>query len=486
MKKLIVSIILISVSLTFVFGQVRQPAVAGAFYPAEKTELEGIIKEFLKESKIQDTSGEILGVMVPHAGYVFSGGVASYSYKLLINKDIKTVVMIGPSHQFLLDYAAVYDKGSFLTPFGEVKINEKLAEKIIKSNKLIKASTEPHINEHSLEVQIPFLQKVLKDFTIVPILISHFDYEKCELIGKSLAKVLKDEKNCIILISTDLSHYPPYEVANDVDMQVLREIENLNPISLINLNDKIMKKGYKRLLCTLCGFEGVITGIVCLKELGVSKAIILKYANSGDTKYGDKEKVVGYGAVAFIKETQYELSDSEKKELLLIARESIESFLKDGKVKKFNPKSKALHKEGAAFVTLRKNGNLRGCIGHLVPQLPLYETVSQMALAAAFRDFRFPSVTREELKDIKIEISVLSPLKRINDIKEIKMGKHGVVVEKGGNSGVFLPQVAEETGWTKEEFLNHLCSDKAGLSPNAWQDKDTAIYIFTVIKFEEE
>ncbi|MFH1825091.1 MAG: AmmeMemoRadiSam system protein A [Candidatus Firestonebacteria bacterium] len=155
-------------------------------------------------------------------------------------------------------------------------------------------------------------------------------------------------------------------------------------------------------------------------------------------------------------------------------------------MKKFKPESKILYEKRAAFVTLRKNGNLRGCIGHLVAQLPLYETISQMALSAAFNDYRFSRVTKEELKDIKIEISVLSPLKKIKEIEEIKMGRDGVIVEKSGNSGIFLPQVATETGWSKEEFLNHLCGDKAGLPANAWKDKDTVIYTFTVVKFEEK
>ncbi|MFH1825444.1 MAG: AmmeMemoRadiSam system protein B [Candidatus Firestonebacteria bacterium] len=328
MKKLIIFCCMLTMS----YGQVREPVAAGAFYPKDITELESMVKKILKESTRQDIFGELLGIIVPHAGYVFSGGVAGYSYKLLENKDIKTVIMIGPSHQFLLDYAAVYDKGSFLTPLGEVKINEKLAGKIIKSNKLIKASKEPHMNEHSLEVQIPFLQKVLKDFAIVPILVSRFDYNQCKSIGKSIAKVLKDEKKCIILISTDLSHYPPDEVANKIDMQILKEIQNLNPENLIKLDKEIMSKGYEGVLCTVCGFEASLTGIICLKELGVNKATILKYANSGDTQDGDKKKVVGYGTVAFIKETKSELNDELKKELLLMARESIESFLKDAEL----------------------------------------------------------------------------------------------------------------------------------------------------------
>lgn len=164
----------------------------------------------------------------------------------------------------------------------------------------------------------------------------------------------------------------------------------------------------------------------------------------------------------------------------------MEEYLKTGKKKKYKPTLAVLNNKAAAFVTLRKKGSLRGCIGHLTARLPLYETVIDMALAAAFEDYRFSPVTDEELKDIKIEISVLSPVKEIKNPEEIQMGKHGVIVQKGGNSGVFLPQVATETGWSREKFLSELCYQKAGLPSDAWKDKDTILYVFTVVLFEEE
>jgi AmmeMemoRadiSam system protein A len=180
------------------------------------------------------------------------------------------------------------------------------------------------------------------------------------------------------------------------------------------------------------------------------------------------------------------LSKEERQKLLVIARNSIQTYLKTGKKLELAEADPVLIKEMGAFVTLHKHGELRGCIGNLIGQQPLYLTVRDMAVEAAVGDPRFSPVTLEELKDIEIEISALSPLKRIESADEIKMGIHGVLLRRGFNSGVFLPQVATETGWSKEEFLSQLCSQKAGLPPLAWKDKSTEIYIFTAEVFSEK
>lgn len=186
------------------------------------------------------------------------------------------------------------------------------------------------------------------------------------------------------------------------------------------------------------------------------------------------------------------LNDEQKKKLLKIARETIETYIKEQRVAEFKEDDPALLEHCGAFVTLRNakskphdGESLRGCIGHIISKEPLYRLVRDMAIASSTEDPRFPPITMNELKDIKIEISVLSQPKKIKDVKEIELGIHGVIIQKGFNQGVFLPQVAEETGWKKEEFLSNLCSHKAGLPPNAWKDKDTNIYIFEAEVFEE-
>src|SRR6056297_1104808 len=250
----------------------------------------------------------------------------------------------------------------------------------------------------------------------------------------------------------------------------------------------------------LCGEDGVKTIMEMANSLDWEKGKILKYANSGDTGLASKDSVVGYGAMVFNhgekkeekggqaqqkidnqKESQEELNSQEQEMLLKVARETVESYVKDGKIPEFNIKEEKLQEPRGAFVTLKKGDQLRGCIGQIVQsEKPLWEVVEKMAIAAAVKDHRFSPVTPEELPDLTYEISVLSLPEPVNDWRNIEPGKHGVIVRKGGYSGVFLPQVAEETGWNKEEFLSQLCWQKAGLQPDSFKtDKDLEMYTFT-------
>ena len=179
------------------------------------------------------------------------------------------------------------------------------------------------------------------------------------------------------------------------------------------------------------------------------------------------------------------LNKEQQKKLLKIARQTLEAYIKEGKIPQFGEKDPELLKPYGAFVTLRKGKELRGCIGHIIGSKPLYELIRDMAIASSTQDPRFPPVTEEELKSIKIEISVLSEPKLTKGHKEIELGKHGVIVQSGFNQGVYLPQVATETGWKKEQFLSSLCLHKAGLPADAWKNKDTNLYIFEAEVFEE-
>ncbi|MDE2008594.1 MAG: AmmeMemoRadiSam system protein A [Candidatus Omnitrophica bacterium] len=219
------------------------------------------------------------------------------------------------------------------------------------------------------------------------------------------------------------------------------------------------------------------------------------HANSGDTS-GDHSRVVGYGAVIFYDhllgqadppdDAAAALSPAEKSELLKIARESVESYVRTGKAPQITTKDPRLNETQGAFVTLTEHGALRGCIGNIIGREPLSATVRDMAVAAASHDPRFSPVAAAELKDISIEISVLSAPRRVKDASQIQLGRHGVIVNRGGHQGVFLPQVARETGWNKEEFLSELCAQKAGLPPDAWKDPKTALYVFTADVFAEK
>jgi AmmeMemoRadiSam system protein A/AmmeMemoRadiSam system protein B len=419
--------------------------------------------------------------------------------------DVNNIVLIGNSHHYPLTKAAVYPSGKFDTPIGALEINETLARKIISESALFEENRPPHIPEHSLEVQIPFLLMTLKNIKIVPILMGNenFSLAGCKQAGEAVAKAIKGlglEGKTIIIASSDLSHYPSWANANMSDGASLKAIGNFDPEALEKTNSSLMSSSVPNLACTLCGIEGVYTVMYAAKALGADKAQILHYENSGDVT-GDKSRVVGYGAAVFYKEgaapagsknllkTEKKMSDfgvSEKnqKELLKVARLSIENYLKTRKTSNYKTSDPELLTLAAVFVTLTINGALRGCIGTTEPHAPLYEAVNQLAVAAAVEDYRFSPLTMEELLKTHIEISVLSPLTRVGGAGEIKEGVNGVVVRRGGRSGLFLPQVWEQIP-KKEDFLNELCWQKAGLEPAAWKDPKTELYTFTVFAFEE-
>jgi len=255
----------------------------------------------------------------------------------------------------------------------------------------------------------------------------------------------------------------------------LKDIETMNIPKLKN----DMGKGE----CELCGAQAVMTLMLAARKLK-ARAHILNYANSGDVT-GDRSRVVGYGAVAFTREEKNQLLNKKEQDMLLdLARKSLEASVLRKDMPLTDIKDKRLVEKRGAFVTLTKQGNLRGCIGYIVPIQPLFKAVSEMAVAASSRDPRFPPVTMEELKDIHIEISVLTPMKPVIDVQEIEVGTHGLYLTKGGYSGLLLPQVATTYKWDREEFLRQTCA-KAGLLPQAWKEKGTTIYSFSAQIFEE-
>lgn len=482
-------------------SETRKPAVAGQFYPADPATLSSDINSYLAKVPEENVPGAPVAFLVPHAGYVYSAQTAAYSYKILAEMKIDNVVLIGNSHHFPLSKGAVYASGSFETPLGSVEINEPLARKILASSALFEENKAPHYPEHSLEVQLPFLIATHKNFRIVPILLGSFSLDDCRRAGEAVSKAVKElrlEGKTVIIASSDMSHYPSWATANMSDGSALKAIEKFDPAALERTASSIMSSRVPELVCVLCGIESVYTTMYAAKALGAGKAQILHYQNSGDVT-GDKSRVVGYGAAVFYRagrgtiktpkttETKmsgFSVSEKNQKELLKVARLSIENYLKDKKVSNFKSSDPELLTPAAVFVTLTQNGVLRGCIGTTAPHAPLYEAVNQMALGAAFEDYRFPPLTASELPKTRIEVSVLSPMTKVSCADDIKTGVQGVVVRRGGRSGLFLPQVWEQLP-NKEEFLNELCSQKAGLEPDAWKDPKTELYVFTVFAFEE-
>lgn len=447
---------------------IKEPSVAGAFYPADRDTLKETVDGFLLNVPKSSYSGRLIALISPHAGYQFSGQVAAYSYKQLEDKDIETVILIGPSHYKSFNGASVYTKGRFRTPLGDVKIDEDIAISLINEKADIIFDPGAFEKEHSLEVQIPFLQRRLKRFMIVPILIGSPTKESFGSLTENLTKVLR-EKDAIIIASTDLSHYRDYQTAISMDRHVIEAIEGL---SIEELHSHLMKGR-----CELCGAYPVIYTISIAKRLGANNGKLYKYANSGDVT-GDKARVVGYAAIGIYKS---ELTGDEKEELLSIARRAIEAYVSTGKVPSFYVKNPKLRADGASFVTINRNASLRGCIGHIQPLMPLYQSVIRNAIAACSNDPRFPPMKKEELRDMDVELSILSPLEPLKDIKDIQIGKHGLYIVKGMQSGLLLPQAAIEFGWNRDRFLEQVCV-KAGLPRNAWKDADLYTFTAEIIK----
>ncbi|OQX88818.1 MAG: hypothetical protein B6D65_05330 [candidate division Zixibacteria bacterium 4484_93] len=472
---------------------IRQPAVAGMWYPAGRDTLFEFVEGFLAQAHPKDVVGSIRAIISPHAGFVFSGPVAAYGYKLLENQKAsyrgKTFVIMGPSHYIAFSGVSVFAEGAYRTPLGDIPIDEERAHKIIDSSPLIDYKPSMHKKEHSIESQLPFLQVALgSDFKIVPVLFGSAGMQEIEAVYKAILPFANDT-DVIFIASSDLSHYHTYNECNRKD-SLLAEILESGDI------DRMLRSLESREV-EMCGYTAVLALMKLAASAGWNNPVVLDRANSGDVQYGDSSRVVGYLSAVYTagngdnkKETGkpfLNITDKQKEYLLNLARRSISYYLKTGEMISIEPpEDKILKKELAVFVTLNKKGQLRGCIGQMVAQEALYKAVIDMSVSAATHDYRFPPVKLEELDDINIEISILTPLEPVSSWEDIVLGRDGVYIRKGYRSGVFLPQVADETGWTKEEFLSQLCYQKAGLPPDCYKDPDIEIHTFRVVKFHEK
>lgn len=468
--------------------EIRKAALAGTWYPGNPERLKADILRFLGQVPREKVEGNLVALISPHAGIVYSGQVAAFGYKLIEGETFDSVIVIGPSHRSRFRGVSVYDRGGFETPLGVVPVDTRLAAELMARDKAISFRPEAFSQENSIEIQLPFLQTVLGRFKFVPVAMGTQDEATCRMLADAILSAAGDRR-ILVVASSDLSHYHGYERAVAMDTELIDKIARMDVDAFL----KALASGEGE----ACGGGAVAVAMMVGLDRGPVKARILKYANSGDVT-GDRSGVVGYvsGALYLPLEPEKEkkapspgvnlgLSDEEKKTLLGVARKSIEARLNG---KDFPPpgiESERFRENRGAFVTLKKNARLRGCIGFIEGRKPLLRTIQEMAQAAAFEDPRFYPVTKEELDGLDIEISVLTPLRKIQDVNEIEVGKHGIYIVKGFRSGLLLPQVASEYGWDRITFLNETCR-KAGLKPGDWKEKDADIYIFSADIFGEE
>lgn len=469
----------------------RKPAAAGRFYSDNPTELRSMIEGFLADA-ITGEGTNIAAIISPHAGYVFSGQVAANAFNQVDpDRSFDNVFVIASSHQVAFNGASIYNQGDYVTPLGKVPVNIKLANQLIEGSRLFMFHPEADKYEHSLEVQVPFLQVHLKKpFQLVPIVLGTQSAESCEEIAEAL-KPWFNNRN-LFVISSDFAHYPEYEEAKKADKATCDAIISNDPQVFTRFLNSYKKNRVPNLATNCCGWTSVLTLLNLTSDNPDYTYTPLFYQNSGDSRYGDKKQVVGYWAIAVTRNrdtiresSDFYLSDPDKKELLEIARRTVNGYIRDRKVPEVDDTglSEQLKLQAGAFVTLKKHGALRGCIGRFSASIPLYKLIQEMAVASATQDYRFSPVKVKEIDELEIEISVLSPMKQISGISELELGRHGIYIKKGSNTGTFLPQVATETGWTKEEFLGHCARDKAGIGWDGW--KDAELYTYEAVVFSE-
>jgi AmmeMemoRadiSam system protein B/AmmeMemoRadiSam system protein A len=453
-------------------------AVSGTFYPKEKQQLSSDVKKYLKSTKrLQKTNNKAL--IVPHAGYFYSANIAAHSY-INIHKQYKNIFLIGSSHYENFDGASVYTNGDYKTPLGNVVVNLELAKKLVNKHELFVFEEDAHEKEHALEVQLPFLQTIFRnDLSIVPIVFGTSNIKEIKEIADILKPYFEDEQN-LFIISTDLSHFPSYELANKIDKKTISTIEKNSPQEFINL--LISNNKDKKVETLACGWSSVLMLLYLTQDKEYNYEF-LEYANSGDVVGAKKNKVVGYTAMKIYEKEVFTLSEDEKSVLKSIAKQTLDEAVIKGVKHEVDASgfTQTLKADVGAFVTLYKNKQLRGCVGTFEPKQALYEVVRDMAISSAFHDTRFKPLTKDELEDIEIEVSVLTPRQKINSLDEIVIGKHGIYIQKGSHSGTYLPHVATQMGWNVEEFVKSCAFEKAGLSKDEYKDAD--IYIYESIVF---
>jgi AmmeMemoRadiSam system protein A len=472
---------------------VREPAVAGLFYPKDPVQLSLMIDRLLAAAPVGPVD-DLKAIICPHAGYEFSGPVAACSFKNLIGRHFDTVIILGPSHYALFDGASVPAVDAYRTPLGLVPISPK-ARALAKISPCLSepccrverpswwpqsskpapdpGKDTPDTWEHSVEVEVPFLQKVLTNFSILPVVFGQVDPAQ---VAQAVATQL--DGKTLIVVSSDLSHYHPYDDAEVLDGRCVKAMCSLDIAAMESQE--------------ACG-KLPILALLHLAHQNGWQARLLDYRNSGDTSGDKSHGVVGYSAIAFFAPAQENYAESERKFLLDLARRTLTCVVTNPGLSGFEINAKSvppkLSETKACFVTLTENGELRGCIGHISPQEPLSQAVVDNARNAAIRDPRFPPVQPGEAGKIKIEISVLTEPKPLQFsspedlLAKLQPGKDGVVLKLDGQGATYLPQVWEQLP-DKVEFLNHL-SEKAGCAPGDWRKPGTTVLIYHVEAFKE-
>lgn len=491
-------------------GKILRSKLAGTWYPADPGRLRSEVRGYVDKAEGLGLDN-VIALLLPHAGYRWSGAVAAAGIRQIQGKSYSRVIVIGPSHEaYMPNRISVPKATRIATPLGEIPLDLPFI-KALREHRFTDSVPQAHAREHSVQIELPFLQYALKDFKLVPIVVGQLDPKTAAAVGETLAAMI--DQGTLVVVSSDFTHYgrrfryAPFqdnlrENIRKLDFGALEKVKKLDAPGFLNY---VSETG-----ATICGRCAI--GVLLNMLPKDAKARLLSYDASGRMT-GDFSDSVSYASVAFMgrwseseggnvekasmskpKEVDLKeesdlsvLPEKDRKALLTLARKAVEYYFKNKKQAVPRdldvPITEPMKQVMGAFVTLHEKGRLRGCIGEIAPRRPLYEAVVDQAFNSAFRDYRFPAVTADELPELNFEISALTPPREVDSFEDIKIGEHGMTLSKHGRSAVFLPQVAPEQGWDLAQTLTHLAM-KAGLPPDAWKE-GAKFTVFKAIVFHE-
>ncbi len=457
---------------------------SGTWYPGDPEELRGLLDELFEASRKR--TGEYLlpgalGFVVPHAGLVYSGGVAAAAYRYLEQLRPKRVVILGFAHRGAPDGLWIPKVDAIATPLGDVPVDAKLVGELIAEPEFGVAAVRS-VCDHSVEIQLPLVQRAAPEAAIVPIYVSRIGAAERRAAARTLGRLAGD--GTVLLASSDLTHYgrefgfQPFPVDDEVSGN-LRDLDGSVMEAAGSLNPELFLGALAKTGSNVCGAAPIALLLETLRATRFGDVFqqTLDYQTSGEIT-GDFHHSVSYGALGYFPAASFLLSGDEQELLLESARRTLEEFQATGNRRMIFPRSQTpgLARRAGVFVTLHEHKQLRGCIGTKAGTESLYRSVPEMALAAALDDPRFDPVTRGE-DGIEVEISVLSPMKQIAGASDFQVGLDGGYLEAGYNRGLLLPQVAEERGWTAADFLKALAR-KAHAHPGVYGDPHTRLFVF--------
>lgn len=467
------------------FSRIRKPAVAGSFYPQnQETLLASLQKLYAGTQRIQKSYPKAL--IVPHAGIVYSGQTAAHSFAQVMGADYRRVIVLAPSHHAFFSGASIADVDAYETPLGLVKLSPIVSDLL--DYNLFESHPTAHKSEHSIEVELPFLQMIFEDFELVPILVgSGNSFENLKQIADVLRPYIDDQT--LVVVSTDFTHYGQHYGSVPFTENVSENIEKTDEKAFDFITDKDSQGIFDYIESSDITIDGQSVLPLVAEIFPETDVQLFDYTQSGDIT-GDYDLSVSYAAFGFYEPAYLNLNEDQKQELLDIARKTLEESFDGGSYFIDKQTYDRFRVKQGVFVTLKKNGDLRGCIGYIEPHLSLYDAVQKNTINAAYRDSRFEPVSKEELDDILIEISILSVPRLMKEktaskrFMALKPGVDGLILEKGMQTATFLPQVWDHLP-DKTEFLEHLCQ-KVGLSNDCWKDEDVQWYTYQADHFQEE